>query len=127
MVRTQNFWMTWRVLYHCAKTTAIHSPSDVITILDGSTYTRLKVFSQLKILSNLNKIVKTLSGPVLPPRSNWSPFLYQVLFYSVDVTNVWGHVNMYAKGAGQAVAQLDLTYGIDYEPFKVTLIEKKLC
>ena len=42
------------------------------------------------------------------------------LFFSVDVTNVWGHVNMFAKGAGQAVAQLDLTYGIDYEPFKVT-------
>ena len=121
--------MTWRVLCHCAKTTAIHPLLDVITILDGSTYSRLKVvhFSQLKILTNLNKIVKTISGPVLPPRSSWSPILYQVLFYSVDVTNVWGHVNMYAKGAGQAVAQLDLTYGIDYEPFKVTFIEKNLC
>lgn len=39
--------------------------------------------------------------------------------FRVDVTNVWGHMNLYAKGAGQAVAQLDLTYGIDYEPFKV--------
>ena len=33
--------------------------------------------------------------------------------------NVWGHVNLYAVGAGQAVAQLDVTYGVDYEPFKV--------
>ncbi len=41
------------------------------------------------------------------------------ILFRVDVTNVWGHMNLYAKGAGQAVAQLDLTYGIDYEPFKV--------
>ena len=32
---------------------------------------------------------------------------------------MWGHVNLYAVGAGQAVAQLDVTYGVDYEPFKV--------
>ncbi len=40
-------------------------------------------------------------------------------FIRVDVTNVWGHMNLFAKGAGQAVAQLDLTYGVDYEPYKV--------
>ncbi len=27
-------------------------------------------------------------------------------------------MNLYAHGAGQAVAQLDVTYGVDYEPFK---------
>ena len=32
---------------------------------------------------------------------------------------MWGHVNLYAVGAGQAGAQLDVTYGVDYEPFKV--------
>ena len=37
----------------------------------------------------------------------------------IDLENVWGHVNLYAAGAGQAVAQLDVTYGVDYEPFKV--------
>jgi hypothetical protein len=41
----------------------------------------------------------------------------------IDLTNVWGHVNLYAHGAGQAVAQLDLTYGVDYEPHKVGGIE----
>ena len=34
---------------------------------------------------------------------------------------MWGHVNLYAVGAGQAVAQLDVTYGVDYEPFKVAI------
>jgi hypothetical protein len=42
-----------------------------------------------------------------------------MVFFRVDVTNVWGHMNLFAKGAGQAVAQLDLTYGVDYEPYKV--------
>ena len=41
------------------------------------------------------------------------------LFTRIDLENVWGHVNLYAVGAGQAVAQLDVTYGVDYEPFKV--------
>ena len=26
---------------------------------------------------------------------------------------------MFARGAGQAVAQLDVNYGVDFEPFKV--------
>ena len=37
-----------------------------------------------------------------------------------NIPNVWGHINMYATGAGQAVAQMDINYGIDYEPFKDT-------
>ena len=37
---------------------------------------------------------------------------------SVDIENVWGHVNLVATGAGQAIAQLDVNYGVDYEPFK---------
>ena len=38
----------------------------------------------------------------------------------IDLENVWGHVNLYARGAGQAVAQLDVNYGVDFEPFKVS-------
>ena len=37
----------------------------------------------------------------------------------MDIPNVWGHVNLIAHGAGQAVAQLDVNWGVDYEPFKV--------
>ena len=40
--------------------------------------------------------------------------------YRIDLENVWGHVNLYARGAGQAVAQLDVNYGVDFEPFKVS-------
>jgi len=36
----------------------------------------------------------------------------------IQIPNVWGHVNFHATGAGQAVAQLDVNYGVDYEPFK---------
>ena len=34
------------------------------------------------------------------------------------IPNVWGHVNFHATGAGLAVAQLDVNWGIDYEPLK---------
>lgn len=37
------------------------------------------------------------------------------------MSNVWGHLNLFARGAGQAVAQLDVNYGVDYEPFKVRI------
>ena len=36
----------------------------------------------------------------------------------MDIPNVWGHVNLIAKGAGQAIAQLDVNWGVDFEPFK---------
>ena len=36
----------------------------------------------------------------------------------IDINNVWGHVNLVAKGAGQAIAQLDVNWGVDFEPFK---------
>ena len=36
----------------------------------------------------------------------------------MDIPNVWGHVNLIAHGAGQAIAQLDVNWGVDYEPFK---------
>ena len=45
---------------------------------------------------------------------NW----YTIIF-SIEATNSWGHINIFAKGAGHAVAQLDVDYGVDYEPFKV--------
>ena len=42
-------------------------------------------------------------------------------FYNrIELQNVWGHVNMFARGAGQAIAQLDVNYGVDFEPFKVS-------
>ena len=34
---------------------------------------------------------------------------------SIPVPNVWGTINMEARGRGQALAQLDITYGVDYE------------
>lgn len=36
----------------------------------------------------------------------------------IDIPNVWGHINIVATGAGQAIAQLDVNWGVDYEPFK---------
>ena len=36
---------------------------------------------------------------------------------TVDLVNVWGHLNLFARGAGQAVAQLDVTYGVDWKPY----------
>lgn len=35
-----------------------------------------------------------------------------------QLDNVWGHVNVHATGAGQAILQLDFSYGIDDERVK---------
>ena len=37
---------------------------------------------------------------------------------TLEIPNVWGHINFEARGAGQAIAQLDVNYGVDYEPKK---------
>jgi len=38
----------------------------------------------------------------------------------MQMTNVWGHVNIIGRGSGQAVVQLDTSYGIDWDDFKDT-------
>ncbi|OXA61880.1 Complement C3 [Folsomia candida] len=38
----------------------------------------------------------------------------------VDVSKVWGHVNIQGRGAGQAVVQLDVAFGVDWEEYKDT-------
>ncbi|PSN51286.1 hypothetical protein C0J52_05303, partial [Blattella germanica] len=36
----------------------------------------------------------------------------------LDVPNVFGHLNVIAKGSGQAVVQMDINFGVDYEGFR---------
>jgi capsule polysaccharide export protein KpsE/RkpR len=38
--------------------------------------------------------------------------------FLLQVPNVWGHLNVIAKGSGQAVVQMDISFGVDYERFK---------
>ncbi|XP_059351436.1 CD109 antigen-like [Daphnia carinata] len=40
--------------------------------------------------------------------------------HRIDITNVWGHVNVIGRGAGQAVLQLKVQYGIDSDELKDT-------
>ena len=40
------------------------------------------------------------------------------LLRQIDLPNVWGTMTLDAKGAGQAVAQLDVNWSVDYETFK---------
>lgn len=39
-------------------------------------------------------------------------------FLSSQIKNVWGLVNVVAHGAGQAILQLDVSYGIDWTDLK---------
>ncbi len=38
--------------------------------------------------------------------------------HKIDVPNVWGHVNVIGRGAGQAVMQLNVQYGIDWDKLR---------
>ena len=38
--------------------------------------------------------------------------------HSLEIPNVWGHVNIIARGAGQAVLQLKVQYGVDWEDLR---------
>lgn len=42
---------------------------------------------------------------------------YPIKHSLVQVPKVWGNVIVLAQGAGQAVVQMDVSYGIDYEAF----------
>ncbi|GLH03267.1 Uncharacterized protein GBIM_09200 [Gryllus bimaculatus] len=41
---------------------------------------------------------------------------------TLEVPNVWGHVNVIARGSGQALAQMDVSFGIDFESLVETPI-----
>lgn len=36
----------------------------------------------------------------------------------IQLEKVWGHVNVIGKGAGLALVQMDVSYGVDWEPLK---------
>lgn len=38
----------------------------------------------------------------------------------MQIPKVWGHVNIQGRGAGQAVVQLDVAYGVDWDEYKDT-------
>ncbi|CAB3361002.1 Hypothetical predicted protein [Cloeon dipterum] len=39
-------------------------------------------------------------------------------YFTSDIPNVWGHVNVIARGRGQALMQMDVAWGVDHETLK---------
>ncbi|XP_023330073.1 CD109 antigen [Eurytemora carolleeae] len=86
--------------------------STVDTIVALEALVRYSYHNNIKDLSNMFVTVEH-------PDSNLTE-TFHILREGVStgielpLENVWGHVNFKATGAGQSVAQLDITYGIDY-------------
>jgi hypothetical protein len=51
-------------------------------------------------------------------KANKRSYRFINLYILQKIPHVWGHMNVIAKGAGLAMVQMDLNYGIDYEPLK---------
>merc|ERR1719278_1656364 len=83
--------------------------STVDTIVAMEALGRYSYNSRIKDITDLNVEVDI-------PDSNITMNYY--IDGKVQIPNVWGHIQFHATGAGQAVAQLDISYGVDYEPFK---------
>ncbi|XP_071744217.1 CD109 antigen [Lepeophtheirus salmonis] len=86
---------------------------DTIIALDGliqySYNSRMKDVTNLKI--NVDLPQSNISKEITIQSSNIH------ITHIIDIPNVYGHVNFFAKGSGQAVAQLNVEYGVDFEPF----------
>lgn len=45
-------------------------------------------------------------------------------YNSIPINSVWGHVNIEARGSGLVLAQMDVSYNVDYDPLKDTPSQK---
>jgi len=88
----------------------------VDTIVAMEALVRYSYNSRIKDITNLNVRVEA------PDSNRTEDFKISgkgiSRLQTINLDNVWGHINFYATGAGQAIAQLDVNYGVDFEPFK---------
>ncbi|XP_063851279.1 CD109 antigen-like [Scylla paramamosain] len=72
--------------------------------------------ARLRDVTNIECSFEVTSQPVTPLQvtiTNESLSTY----HSFELENVWGHVNLMAKGSGQAIAQLEASWGVDVLSF----------
>ncbi|KAI5704478.1 hypothetical protein M8J75_005777 [Diaphorina citri] len=73
--------------------------------------------ARLLTLTNIHVTLETpSSGDVRHLLRLTNTSAEQPAIYEID--KVWGHVNIIARGQGHAIAGLDVSYGVDYEPLK---------
>ena len=89
--------------------------STVDTIVALEALVRYSYNSRIKDITDINVEVDILDSNIkmnIPISSDGISQLRQI-----SIPNVWGHVNIVASGSGQALAQMDVVFGVDHENF----------
>jgi hypothetical protein len=89
--------------------------STVDTIVALEALVRYSYNSRIKDITDLNIEVNIPDSNIktdIPISGEGISQLRQL-----SIPNVWGHVSMIARGAGQALAQMDVVFGVDHENF----------
>lgn len=68
--------------------------------------------ARLRDIMNMNCTFEVTAQPTTPLQVSITN-VSSVSTHSYELENVWGHVNLIAKGSGQAVVQLDVSWGVD--------------
>uniref|UniRef100_A0A0P4XT60 Macroglobulin complement-related protein n=1 Tax=Daphnia magna TaxID=35525 RepID=A0A0P4XT60_9CRUS len=74
--------------------------------------------ARLRDITDMTIVVEASASKIGNPMHITSESLSTV--HQMDIPNVWGHVNVVGRGAGQAVLQLKVQYGIDSDDLKDT-------
>uniref|UniRef100_A0A0P5QML6 Macroglobulin complement-related protein n=1 Tax=Daphnia magna TaxID=35525 RepID=A0A0P5QML6_9CRUS len=74
--------------------------------------------ARLRDITDMTIVVEASASKIGNPMHITSESLSTV--HQMDIPNVWGHVNVVGRGAGQAVLQLKVQYGIDLDDLKDT-------
>ncbi|XP_046648840.1 CD109 antigen-like [Daphnia pulicaria] len=74
--------------------------------------------ARLRDITDMSIVVEASASKIGDPVRISSETLATV--HRMDIPNVWGHVNVIGRGAGQAVLQLKVQYGIDWEDLRDT-------
>ena len=89
--------------------------STVDTIVALEALVRYSYNSRIKDITDINVEVDIPDSNIkmnIPISSDGISQLRQI-----SIPNVWGHVNIVASGSGQALAQMDVVFGVDHENF----------
>ncbi|XP_042213944.1 CD109 antigen-like isoform X2 [Homarus americanus] len=86
--------------------------STVDTVVAMQALAEYAFRARLRDITNMEFILDITAQP----RQPYSVFINNSstsTYHNFELENVWGHVNMIAKGSGQAIAQLDVSWGVD--------------
>ncbi|KAK8397836.1 hypothetical protein O3P69_004560 [Scylla paramamosain] len=92
--------------------------STVDTLVALQALTEYSFRARLRDITDMKVVIDATGEEGKPPHEVYISSMNVSKMSRIPLENVWGLVNIFATGGGQAILQLDVEYGVDWDGFK---------